>query len=381
MASYSLNYQAAPDRRFIRNTLIALALGTSTAGYSVNAYADGLDFISGTLTNDLHDISRFGSNYLGNRNNVNAAIEANITAQLSDKILFRAIGAYDQVKDPSPSSDIYIRGHGLRAKDIYFQYDDGTYGGQLGRITANFGTAWYLAPGLKATLLAEDYAIWDRFGASGWVQNHLGAFGDIKVGGSVFFLDTTSLSGTALGERHRKTEWSGGPSNTGSPNSFSVSGDGSNIPSLPGFTWHAAALYQSVDFRTDSNGNRLPDSRDELGFVVGISQAVDITKSLQSTTLLEAVRFENKAGSPNVGRTYLTIGDALKFGSWRIEGTGTLRSTNQPGTGTISDHLITTSVGYDFTKVLALDLGFQHSQFGSLYEDMFRLRLRYVLGF
>ena len=381
MTKYSLGYRPASDRRLTWKSLIAFALGAYTAGHSINTYANGLDFISGTLTNDLHDISRTSSNSLGNRSNVNASIEANIIAKLTDRITFHAIGAYDQVKDPRPSSDVYIRGHGLRAKDIYFQYDDGAFGGQLGRITANFGTAWYLAPGLKATLLAEDYAIWDRFGASGWVQNHLGAFGDIKIGGSVFFLDTTSLSGTALGERHRKTEWNGGPSNTGSPDSFSVSGDGSNIPSLPGFTWHAAALYQSVDFRTDSNGNRLPDSRDELGFVVGISQTVDITKSLQSTTLIEAVRFENKAGGPNVGRTYLTIGDALKYGSWRIEGTGTLRSTSQPGTGTISDHLITASVGYDFTKALSLDLAFQQAQAGSLYEDMVRLRLRYMLGF
>ena len=345
------------------------------------ANADGLDFISGSYTNELHNINRTGSNYLHNRDNLNLISEAIINVNFSDKFLFHAVGTYDQVKDAQPNRDTYLQGHALRTKDIYFQYDDGKYGGQLGRITADFGTAWYMTPGLKATILDEDYAIWDKFGVTGWVRQNLGALGDVKVNASSFFLDTTSLSSTAFGERHRKTDWYGGPSNTGMPNSFSLSFNGSNIPAMPGFTWHIAALDQAVDFTIDANGNRLPTSRDELGFAVGASQAFNITDNLRSTTLAEVVRFQNKGGVPNVGRTYSTIGEALTYGKWRLEGTATLRSTDQPGTATITDNLITASIGYDFTKALSLDLGYQHAQFGSQYEDDVRSRLRYVILF
>ena len=319
------------------------------------ANADGLDFISGSYTNELHNINRAGSNYLHNRDNLNLISEAIINVNFSEKFLFHAVGTFDQVKDAHPNRDTYLQGHALRTKDIYFQYDDGKYGGQLGRITADFGTAWYLTPGLKATILDEDYAIWDKFGVTGWVRQNLGALGDVKVNASSF--------------------------NTGMPNSFSLSFNGSNIPAMPGFTWHIAALDQAVDFTIDANGNRLPTSRDELGFAVGASQAFNITDNLRSTTLAEVVRFQNKGGVPNVGRTYSTIGESLAYGKWRLEGTMTLRSTDQPGTATITDNLITASIGYDFTKALSLDLGYQHAQFGSQYEDDVRSRLRYVILF
>lgn len=361
-------------------TAIAALVGVAVlfGGGSDRACAGTDEFITGTLALELNDINRVQSNYLANRNVFSFFAEADLSAHLSDTVLLRAVGTYDPVTDPRPNSNRFLQDQGFHAKDIYVQYDDGTTGGQLGRITANFGTAWYLAPGLKATLLAEDYAIWDKFGASGWVRHRFGDFGEIKIGAAAFFLDTTALSGSLLGGRHRKAAWMGGPSNTGIPNSFNLSLDGSNIPSLPGFSWHSALLDQAVDFRLDGNGNQIP-GRDERGVVVGIKQGLDLTDTVRSTTLMEVVRFEDKGGTPGQARTYLTVGDTLNSGPWRLEGTATLRATERPRSGTIVDDLITASIGYDLSQA-AVDLGWQQAMFGTQVEDVIRLRLRYMLG-
>ena len=367
-------------RMMPKHQTLLLGIGLISLTYSTEVSANDDPFITGTLSLEGHNDWRYHANYIRNRNDTWGFGEADITAHFSDTIIFRAIGTYDPVNDFHPDHDRFMADNGFHAKDIYFQYDDGTIGGQFGRITANFGSAWWQAPGIKATSLAEDYAIWDKWGVTGWYRFRLGEMGEVKAGASAFFLDTTILSSSAFGGRHRKTRWYGGPSNTGKPNSFNVSLDGSNIPALPGLSWHAAFLYQSADFRL-VNGNPTTNVRDEKGQVLGLTETLNLTDAIKSTTLAEAVRFEDKGGNPGTGRTYLTLGETLALGGWHLTGAATMRATDRPSNGTVVDDLITAGFGYDFSNGVSVDLGWQEATFANQTDDTVKVRVRYVLPF
>ena len=84
---------------------------------------------------------------------------------MTENWLVRAIVTLEPLADPYPDKNRAFENEDVRWKDVFIQYDNGVAGFRGGRITADFGFAWYGAPGLEATTLAEDYAVWDRMGA------------------------------------------------------------------------------------------------------------------------------------------------------------------------------------------------------------------------
>lgn len=345
------------------------------------AVANQFPTLTGTLALELDNKSWLGGPDHGKRNDLFVFSEADISLRLTENFSLRAVATLEPLTDPHPRSDRAFQNEDVRWKDVYIQYDDKTTGFRGGRITANFGSAWYAAPGLDATTLAEDYAIWDRMGASAWYRQKSEHFGTTTFSTSIFSLDTSALSASWLDTRHRRTRAQGGPSNTGSPTSFAISVDGSNIRHLPGFSWQLALLKQDVDFRVNSNGMRDYRVTSEKGAVANIQHVLKINDRIESSTLVEAAYLKDKAGVPGASGRYLSLGETLGFGQWYVQAALTVRWLESGLEQASRDTLKALTVGYNFTDRLLLDAGWRKTSISSSKNDNVRIRIRYVIPF
>ena len=69
--------------------------------------------------------------------------EANTALQLTESWLIRAIVTLEPLADPYPGKNRAFENEDVRWKDVFIQYDNGVAGFRGGRITADFGFAWY----------------------------------------------------------------------------------------------------------------------------------------------------------------------------------------------------------------------------------------------
>ncbi len=247
----------------------------------VPALANEIPTVSGSLALELNHKTTDRKSTGTSRNDLYGFAEADVSFRLNDYVSTRAVATFEPLTDPHPLADRVFQNEDVRWKDVYVQYDDGVMGFRGGRITANFGRAWYAAPGLDATTLAEDYAIWDRMGISTWYRLKTASFGTTTLGAMLFSMDTSPLSESWRNTRKRRTPEQGGPSNTDSPTSIALSLDGGDIARLPGFSWQLAVLQQKVDFRMDSAGQRNDHVADEKGATAGIQQVLRITHRVE----------------------------------------------------------------------------------------------------
>ena len=352
-----------------------------SCGFAIAPAAAQFPLLTGTLALELDNKSWLDGPDHDKRHDLFGFSEADVSLRLTESFLLRAVATLEPLTDPHPQSNRAFQNEDVRWKDVYFQYDDKTMGFRGGRITANFGSAWYAAPGLDATTLAEDYAIWDRMGASAWYRQRSDSFGTMTFSASTFSLDTSALSASWLNTRHRRTREQGGPSNTGSPTSFAVSVDGSSIRSLPGLSWQLALLKQDVDFRVDSTGQRDYHVTDEKGAAANIQQMLKMGDRIESSTLVEAAYLKDRSGVPGASARYLSVGETLRFGQWYAQAALTVRWLESELAQPSRDFLQAFTAGYNFTDRLLLDAGWRKTSISSTANENLRVRIRYVIAF
>jgi hypothetical protein len=363
--------------RICRRLIYLLAIWSSVA----SALANELPDVSGSLALELNHKTTDRKPSGDRRNDLYGFAEADVLFRLNQHVSMRAVATFEPLTDPHPLADRVFQNEDVRWKDVYVQYDDGVMGFRGGRITANFGRAWYAAPGLDATTLAEGYAIWDRMGISTWYRLKTIGLGTTTLGATLFSMDTSPLSASWRNTRKRRTPEQGGLSNTDAPSSIAVSLDGSDIAALPGFTWQLAALEQKVDFRIDSAGQRSDHVADEKGVTAGIQQILRLADRLESTTLVEASYLKDKGGIPAASGHYLTVGETLRFGQYHVQAAYTVRWLDNASAEPARDSLLALTAGRKFTDHLSLDARWRKTRISAATEDDFRLRLRYVIAF
>ncbi len=345
------------------------------------AKADDFPTLNGSLALELNNRTTWVGPKNTQRNDLFLFAEADTALKLNKNWLFRAIVTLEPLTDPYPEKNRAFENEDVRWKDVFIQYDDGIVGFRGGRITADFGYAWYGAPGLEATTLAEDYAIWDRMGASGWYRLQSNTFGSTTISAAFFSLDTSPLSASWLNTRRQKSAARGGPSNTDSPTSVAVSLYGTDIPRLPGFSWQLALLRQQVDFVTDNTGQRNYLVADEKGFSANLRQTIKLDNGIESTTVGEVVYLKDRGGIPGASARYLVVGETLKYGRWRAQTALTTRWLDGPSTCSSRDRLFALTAGYDFTDRWSCDAVWRNAKVFGDMADSFRVRLRYQLPF
>lgn len=359
------------------NVLLTLLAGL-LAALSLNARAQSPTLFSGTLTLELND--RVSSTDPGTRNDLYGLVEANVWMHLSPQVAIQAVATLEPLADPEPLRDRIFEHEDVRWKDVFIQYDNGTFGARAGRLTANFGTAWYAAQGLDARALAEDYVVWDRMGASGWYRFKPDGGGTLTLGSSWFFTDTSKLSESWRNTWHRRKQEHGGVSNTGKPESWTVSIEGSEHPGLPALNWHVALRRQAVDSRRDALGNQTRDVADEHGAVASLQNVFSLGQTLRFTALAEAALLSNRGGVPGASARYLTLGGTFGFGPWSLQ-LATTERWRRGNTVSEDDNLVSVTLGYKFSDHLLVDAGWRKTRIGSADEDQVRARLKYVLAF
>lgn len=248
------------------------------------------------------------------------------------------------------TDDREFEDHGFFVEEIYLQYDAGVAAVFLGKFNPSFGTAWDLTPGIYGTDFAEDYELAERIG--GGIEVPFKAAGtDHTATLNAFFADTTFLSESAGENRGRTRKADAGPSNTEDPASFSLTLDGG----VPGFdaNYHLGARYQS-----GGEG----DVGDDTGFVAGINKEWDLGDGHSAMALGEVAYFDEQDAS-NAAGIYGTVGGSYAWSQWTASLSYSIREQEN---GLPADHLIQTSIGYEFDFGLGVEVGYR---FGDEAKD------------
>lgn len=295
----------------------------------------------------------------------------------------------DNLDSYYPDRNAAFRSEGLTLRQLYttVRPADGltVY---AGKIHPNFGSAYEQAPGIFYNF-GTDYEQDERVG--GGIQYlipvRLGpamlGLQDVRATAEVFFLDTSVLSNSLFSRpglddptasrlrRYSRDQY--GPSNTGRPDSFTVSLRGGRPER--GLFWQA-----SVTRETTAD----PAGRTEFGQSIGASfdpngDGIPIADRLGVTPFLEYAHFTNFAGIAGLERHYAVGGLAFTRARWSVNFAAGLRRSSGAATGT--DHQENVSVTYEVLPRLLIGGGFNFASVGGKASRTLAPSLSYVRAF
>lgn len=299
-------------------------------------------------------------NDLFNTTEVETAIHFNKLFSLHSLIVL------EPVLDPTPFDDRTFEDHGAFLENLFLKFESGPVAIFAGKFNPSFGTAWDAAPGIYGVDFAEDYELAERIGG-GIALTHQNEYAKHVLNVNIFAADTSVLSNSIFTKRGRTRHRDGGPSNTRSPESFSVTLDGSDVMKLPGFSYHLGFRYQEMG---------LGDPEDERGYVAGIQKEFDLGSDQKLTLLGEVVYLEYVDATMD-NRWYFTGSAEFTTGPWNASISHTSRETDVNAGPDVDDELTTASAGYEIQqgalKGVSLSIGGKRVE-----EDGVR---SYVLGF
>ncbi len=261
----------------------------------------------------------------------------------------------DVVFEPviDPVNDWILEDHGLYAETLFAAYTGQSFSVFGGKFAPSFGLAWDLAPGLYGGEFSGDLEIKEQigFGADvnlgGTVQ---GLKGQHVLAANVFFADTTILSNSLFQDRGRVSVDDGGLTNTESLQSFSITLDGSDMPTLDGIGYHIGVR------RLEGGGT---DTEDETGVVGALSKNTTLDSGYDLEGVVEVGQLFNADGADQ-SRTYFALGARTGKGPWSLsfDYSGRVTQVNEPMEESISDHAASTSIGYAHDSGASVEIGY-----------------------
>ena len=305
-------------------------------------------YVAGEVTLEFqldHDTGR-GSSGL-RRTTAEASADAEVGLWLSPVVSVQSDITLDSTDNRLSDENLVFGEAGLRAQELYLQLDFDMLRVFAGKFEVDFGVAWDDAYGIYGTDLAEEYELTERIGVGAEVQLADTALGTHKLSGSVFFADTTFLSGNLINGNDRLRRSDGGVGNTEYPSSFSLAAHGTGFILPSDVHYHAAFSYLPA-----GRG----DPQDQLGLSFALAGEWLWTEDLSFEWLSEVVHLFHADGG-NDDRTYFTASGKLTRGHVWLAPTVTQRFGKITG-GTNADATLgTVSVGYDFDFGLTLSAG------------------------
>jgi hypothetical protein len=278
---------------------------------------------------------------------------------------------FEPVLDPQASTDRYFGDHGLYVDTLNIQIENAGFIAVAGKFGPGFGTAWDVTPGIYGTGFAEDYELSEMVGFGTAYAFDAGAPGVITIGGNVFFMDDTFLSGSAFTKRGRNLASAGGPGNTGRLNNFSLTVDGSDIPAVEGLNWHLGYVHLGAGAGDISAVN---------GFAAGLVRETELGNGVAIGWNTEIAYFDGANGSKDKA-LYLTGGLSVAKGPWHGEASATLRRTNYFAGGRDNDLLAQVSGGYEFENGVDLSLGYAFARQAGVRSHTVGFRLTKAFEF
>ncbi len=299
-------------------------------------------------------------------------VEAALAARLAPGLVAHSHLKFEPVRDRGPGQDRFFGDHGLYVEALYLEYEEhdrfALRGGKFGQ---KFGTAWYAAPGIWGTDLAEDYEIAEQIGFAVDVF-----FGSDDAGSHIFtagafFADTSVLSQSAITNRGRTRKSDGGAGNTESFSSYALALEGGGFAILPGLGYHLAYL---------SRGTDVPGDKRETGIAAALSYEFKVG-DVEVVPLVEWVRLNDADGTPGTDETYLTTAAAFYWGPWNLALARTEKTTKSPGAPDDNDRQSQISAGYAFENGINLNLGYLRTREPGVKTDTYGLMADYTITF
>ncbi|MEZ5808902.1 MAG: hypothetical protein R3D65_14670 [Zhengella sp.] len=297
--------------------------------------------------------------------------ELTVTFNPAQWLAFNLGLTLEPVLDPLPSVDRYFGDVGLYVDTLNVQVDLGNLNLTGGKFAPGFGMAWDVTPGVYGTEYAEDYELAEMIGFGAAYAIDAGGAGTITLGGNVFYLDDTFLSDSAFTRRGRNTVAAGGPGNTGRLDNFSFTLDGSDIPSIEGFSWHLGYVHLSAG---------PGDISDVNGFAAGLAKETELDSGITLGVNGEVAVFDGYNGA-NDDAVYVTGGLSFANGPWHGEAAATMRQVRYFGGGRDNDFMAQLSAGYEFDNGVDLSAGYGFFREGGEASHALGLRLSKSFAF
>ena len=201
-----------------------------------------------------HDTGRGSSG--SQRTTAEASADAEVGLWLSPVVSVQSDITLDSTDNRLSDENLVFGEAGLRAQELYLQLDVDMLRVFAGKFEVDFGVAWDDAYGIYGSDLAEEYELTERIGVGAEVHLADTAFGTHKLSGSVFFADTTFLSGNLINGNDRLRRSDGGPGNTEYPSSFSLAAHGTGFILPTDVNYHAAFSYLPAGRRRSARSIR-----------------------------------------------------------------------------------------------------------------------------
>lgn len=215
-----------------------------------------------------------------------------------------------------PQEDRTFDDQGAFVRKLFFTYDftdDLTL--LIGKITPSFALASFVTPGMYGNNYNKEIELIERLGLGLEYDFDGGRFGELTVSGTTFYDDTTFLSDSAINSRGQLELSDGGASNTESLESFTLSLEGNDVPSMPGFRYKIGLIHQAA-----GEG----DADDEEGFALAAVQDLTLANGGMVSLIGEYAPIWNFEGSAD-DVTFTTLAAAYFNGPWLLALTGTSR--------------------------------------------------------
>lgn len=303
---------------------------------------------------------------------------ASAYVNLGNAVSLRAEGTYERLRDQS--STTAFNGEGLYLSQLYATAALGPVTVYGGKIHPRFSVGYEQVPGIYDTF-ANEYEQKERIGA-GALINVAPAYGRHILAAEAYFLDTSVLSralfsnpgidNPATFRPGRPRRIQGGAGNTGRPDNFDVTLDGSRIPGLEKLRYHVGFSRQAA-----SNG----DERAETGYTAALSYEFRLSPRVSMTPFVEYARFRNFGGVEGDHRD--TVVAAVEFGyrKYALSVVAAPRHVTAPGEKARWDAQYSTTLSYTIIPRLVASAGYIRTRDAGQVGHAVGTALTYVLRF
>lgn len=358
--------------RFLkRNTLQALCVASFVIGSITFSFGADIDYIKKNegknqinypliegslvfeLENDFVFSSEDGDEFRDTFNTTEVSLDVRFNRILSlhTDLTFEAVD--NPFRGPrNVGENIFFEDHGLFFETLHLQADFDNFSFYGGKINPAFGSAWDVTPGIYGVDLAEDYEIVERIGFGASYTFALDGLGEHTVNAAAYFADTSDLSRSFGTNRGRTDISDGGASNTERIESVAIALDGTDIGSIPGFTYNLGFRFQSAG---------IGGIDDEIGFAGGAAQELNLTDEIKLALNGELAYFDNFEGSNGeTDQFYGTIGAALEYEKWFADAAFSVRDiTSNVGGDDFTDLQFQAGIGREVFEKATFEVGYR----------------------
>lgn len=298
---------------------------------------------------------------------------------LGDALTLSAVINYEQTQsDGNGSGGDFLDNNGLSAEELYLAYERNGLGITLGKFNPRFGAAVDFSVGVHSDEFVDGYELLGKIGVGVGYALALENIGTHEISAATFFTDTSALGSAAGTNNDRVRKSSGGASNTGNFNSFTLAVDGTDIGGIENLSYHLG--YRHLEAGDADSGT------DEYGFVAAVQYSVPVYTDITTDIVLEYANIHNFSdpnGADATGQDIIvyTIGtETILYDDWAVSALYSRRDVTAGG-DTNADHLAEVTLGYYFDNGFEIKAGWLHEDVADIATHNAVVKIAHTIEF